>query len=138
MAPERFRGAATDGAADVYSVGVMLYRMLAGRLPFSAPDADLMAIVMMHLHNAPPPLSEAAPGIAPEIDAIVMSTLRKDPRERPAIASLAASFARAAGRDNVAAPRRDAGRGSGVIPEGDAPTERTEASTETIRRQRPD
>jgi CheY-like chemotaxis protein len=138
MAPERFRGAAIDGASDVYSVGVMLYQMLAGRLPFSAPDADLMAVVMMHLHRAPPPLSEADPAIAPEIESIVMSTLRKDARQRPAIASLAASFERAAGRSDVAAQGREAGQGSDVIPERDAPTARTEASTETIRRPRPD
>ena len=48
-------------------VGVMLYQMLAGRAPFGAPDSDLMAIVMMHLHNEPPPLREADPEIAPEI-----------------------------------------------------------------------
>ncbi len=121
MAPERFRGEAIDGASDVYSVGVMLYQMLAGRAPFCAPDSDLMAIVMMHLHNEPPPLSEADPEIAPEIDRIVLSALRKDPRQRPAIASLAASFARAAGRDDVAdANRRAAPPAGDVTPEGEA------------------
>ena len=99
MAPERFRGGPIDGAADVYSVGVMLYQMLAGRLPFPA-DSELMAIVMMHLHREPPPLRELDPEIPPEIERIVMSALRKDPRERPAIVSLAASFAEVAGYDD--------------------------------------
>ena len=139
MAPERFRGEAIDGASDVYSVGVMLYQMLAGELPFSAPDADLMAIVMMHLHREPRPLREADPGIAPEIDQIVLSTLRKDPRQRPAIAALAASFARAAGRDNVAPARdRDALPASEVIPEGKAAATHPDATTRKFDKPRPD
>jgi serine/threonine protein kinase len=114
MAPERFRGDAIDGAADVYSVGTMLYQMLAGRLPFPA-DVELMALVMMHLHRNPPLLRDLDPEIAPEIDQIVMSTLRKDPRERPDIASLATDFAEAAGRNpGTEAARRDLPRSSKV------------------------
>ena len=139
MAPERFRGEPIDGASDVYSVGVMLYQMLAGALPFSAPDADLMAIVMMHLHREPRPMREADPGIAPEIDQIVLSTLRKDPRERPAIAALAASFARAAGRDTVARARdRDVLPASEVIPEGTPAETLPDASTARFDKTRPD
>jgi CheY-like chemotaxis protein len=120
MAPERFRGEAIDGAADVYSVGVMLHQMLGGRLPFSAPEADLMAIVSMHLHREPPPLRELDPEIAPEIEAIVLAALRKEPRQRPNIAALAASFAHAAGRDRA----HDAAvlPASGVMPAGEAAT----------------
>jgi CheY-like chemotaxis protein len=135
MAPERFRGEALDGASDVYSVGVMLYQMLTGRLPFSARDSDLMAIAMMHLHNEPPSLREADPEIAPEIDRIVLSTLRKDPRQRPAIASLAASFARAAGHNQVAEVRdRDLPRASGVTLDAGAPTAQEGAATRIIDR----
>ena len=139
MAPERFRGEAIDGASDVYSVGVMLYQMLAGRLPFAAPDSDLMAIVMMHLHREPPPLAEADPEIAPEIDGIVMSTLRKDPRQRPAIASLAASFARAAGGDGVAkGPDRDVRPATDVVTEGKAAAAHPDATTEKFDKAPPD
>jgi len=114
MAPERFRGDPIDGAADVYSVGVMLYQMLAGRLPFPA-DVELMALVMMHLHRNPPRLRDLDPEIAPEIDQIVMSALRKDPRQRPAIASLATDFAEAARRNpGTESVRRDPPRSSGV------------------------
>ena len=135
MAPERFRGEALDGASDVYSVGVMLYQMLTGRLPFSARDADLMAIAMMHLHNEPPSLREADPEIAPEIDRLVLSTLRKDPRQRPAIASLAASFARAAGRHDVAEVRdRDLPRASDVTLDAGARTAQEGAATRIIDR----
>jgi len=138
MAPERFRGEAIDGASDVYSVGVMLYQMLAGRVPFVAPDSDLMAIVMMHLHREPPPLSEADPEIAPEIDRIVLSALRKHPRQRPAIASLAASFARAAGRDEVADASRGAARPAGdVTPQGEATLGQADPATQHMVRPRP-
>ena len=138
MAPERFRGEKVDGASDVYSVGVMLYQMLAGRAPFGAPDSDLMAIVMMHLHNEPPPLREADPEIAPEIDRIVLSALRKDPRQRPAIASLAASFARAAGRGDVAeAHERGVAQASDVIREGEAAAAHADPATENMVRRRP-
>jgi CheY-like chemotaxis protein len=137
MAPERFRGEALDGASDVYSVGVMLYQMLAGRLPFSARDCDLMAIAMMHLHNEPPSLREADPEIAPEIDRIVLSTLRKDPRQRPAIASLAPRFARAAGCHDVAEVRdRDLPRASDVTPDAGALTAQEGAATRIIDRTR--
>ncbi len=138
MAPERFRGEKIDGASDVYSVGVMLYQMLAGRAPFCAPDSDLMAIVMMHLHNEPPPLREADSEIAPEIDRIVLSALRKDPRQRPAIASLAASFARAAGRGDVAeAHERDVPQASEVIREGEATLAQADIATQNMVRRRP-
>jgi CheY-like chemotaxis protein len=134
MAPERFRGEAVEGASDVYSVGVMLYQMLAGRLPFSA-DSDLMAIVMLHLHREPPPLREADPEIAPEIERIVLSALRKDPRQRPAIGSLAASFARAAGRGNVA--EAHVVPASDVIPEGERAAAYPDATTEKFGKQPP-
>ena len=116
MAPERFRGEPVDGASDVYSVGVMLYQMLVGRLPFP-PDSELMAVVMMHLHRHPPPLREVDPAIAPEIDHIVLSALRKDPRQRPDIGTFASSFARAAGpNDATAAPGAALPRSSDAIP----------------------
>jgi serine/threonine protein kinase len=137
MAPERFRGEVLDGAADVYSVGVMLYQMLAGRLPLSAPDSDLMAIAMMHLHNQPPSLREADPEISPEIDRIVLSMLRKDPRQRPAIASLAPSFARAARRHDIPEVRdRDRPRASDVILDAGATTQ-VDAATQIIDRTQP-
>jgi len=139
MAPERFRGEPIDGASDVYSVGVMLYQMLGGRLPFAAPDADLMAVAMMHLHREPPPLREADPKIAPEIERIVLSALRKNARERPPIAALAASFARAAGRDDGAAPPdRDLQPADGVVREENPTIVHPDATTEKFDKQPPD
>jgi serine/threonine protein kinase len=94
MAPERFRGAALDGKADVYSLGVLLYQMLSGRLPFDKPDADLLAVAMMHLNEPPPPLD---PGVPPAMVDIVRAALAKDPAQRPGALELGLALARATG-----------------------------------------
>ena len=93
MAPERFRGATLDGKSDVYSVGVLAYQMLSGRLPFDGPENDLLAVAMRHLNDPVPPL----PGVPPAIEQIVTAALAKDPRARPAAVPFAFAFARAAG-----------------------------------------
>ena len=94
MAPERFRGGVLDGKADVYSLGVLLYQMLSGRLPFDSPDADLLAVAMMHLNQAPPPLPADIP---PAVADIVRAALAKDPAERPGALDLGLALARATG-----------------------------------------
>ena len=81
MSPEQIMGGAVDRRADVYSRGVMAWEMLAGRLPFVG-DAP-MRILLGHLHEAPPPLSLLAPQVPPELAALVMRALAKDPAQRP-------------------------------------------------------
>lgn len=82
MSPEQCRGHNVDHRTDVYSFGVLAYRMLTGRLPFSAETA--MDVMMMHVQNAPPPASERAPGLPSELDAPLGHMLKKAPEERPA------------------------------------------------------
>jgi CheY-like chemotaxis protein len=94
MAPERFRGATLDGKADVYSLGVLLYQMLSGRLPFDSRDGDLLAVAMMHLNEAPPPLPADIPR---DVAEITRATLAKDPAERPTALELGIALARATG-----------------------------------------
>jgi CheY-like chemotaxis protein len=95
MAPERLRNQPYDGRADSYSIGIMLYEMLAGRPPFVSDDGDPMAVVAMHLTEAPRPLSELVPGMPPALEEVVMSALAKDWQERPHAANLGRRLATA-------------------------------------------
>lgn len=97
MAPERFLNEPYDGRSDVYSLGVTLYEMLAGRPPFQHSDGNFFKLIRMHVTEAPPPLAQFLPGVAPEIDAVVRLALAKDPAERPQPLELAEKFAAAIG-----------------------------------------
>ena len=63
MAPERFSSQPYDGKSDVYSVGITLYQMLAGRLPFTTPHRDPLAMAMMQRDEEPPPLGDLDPPV---------------------------------------------------------------------------
>ena len=81
MAPEQVRGlAATDWRADLYAVGVLLYEMLTGRKPFDGPDQ--FAIMRAHIDYTPPPVSQWAPGLPKDFDALLERALQKDPAKR--------------------------------------------------------
>lgn len=81
MAPEQCKGAPVDGRTDLYALGIILFEMLTGRLPFSAPDA--LGYVMQHLTAEPAPL----PASIPEpLRQVIQSLLEKDPERRPASA----------------------------------------------------
>jgi serine/threonine protein kinase len=86
MAPERFLSDACDATADVYSVGVMMYRALAGRAPF---EGNLTEIMMHAVSGSPRPLREIAREVDPALESIVMRALSQEPRQRPSAAELA-------------------------------------------------
>jgi serine/threonine protein kinase/CheY-like chemotaxis protein len=88
IAPERFSDHPYDGRADIYSLGIVLYQMLSGRVPFQPTDGGAFAIAVMHLTQEPPPLCELNTAVPPELEAIVMNMLRKEPFERPSAGEL--------------------------------------------------
>jgi serine/threonine-protein kinase len=85
MSPEQARGETAGPRSDLYSVGVILYRAIAGKPPFEGEEP--MSLLLQHVNQAPVPLSHVAPQIVePEVEALVMSLLEKDPGQRPASA----------------------------------------------------
>ena len=83
MAPEQCSGVGQlTPAADVYSLGIILYEMLTAVVPFNA-DTPL-AIALKQVSEPPPPLREVIPSLPPPLERVVLHTLRKNPAERPA------------------------------------------------------
>ncbi len=79
IAPERMKGQRGDGRSDLFAVGVMLYLMLTGQLPFSGED---MAVMQMLVNEQHPPLKKWISGYPPQLDAIIDRALAKDPENR--------------------------------------------------------
>src|SRR5687768_5216014 len=79
MSPEQCRGLPATAASDQYSLGVTMYEMLTGRVPFTG---SLFELITAHREQAPPRISELAGGIAPALEYTVMRMLAKDPQER--------------------------------------------------------
>ncbi len=80
FAPEQAAGDAPTPASDVYAIGIMLFEMLTGRLPFAAESHTAMAL--KHLHTPPPLVSEFNPAIPAQLAHIVNKLLAKEPAGR--------------------------------------------------------
>lgn len=74
---------AIDAAADVYALGVVLFELLAGRMPFVSSDAA--DLIRKHCRDEPPFLGELVPDAPPDVGVLIASMLAKDPKERPSM-----------------------------------------------------
>jgi serine/threonine protein kinase len=91
MSPEQLAGSELDGRSDIYSLGIMVYQMLAGRLPFTGPPT---VVITAHLHQVPPVPSKLSPQVPPRLDQIVMRCIAKEREQRfPDMMALRAELA---------------------------------------------
>ncbi len=80
LSPEQARGETLGASSDLYSLGVVMFEMLAGRPPFVGPTA--VSIAMQHASTNPPPLHQFNPTIPASAERIVMQALEKEPEDR--------------------------------------------------------
>jgi eukaryotic-like serine/threonine-protein kinase len=80
LSPEQAQGHAVTASSDLYSIGVMLYEMLTGRLPFEGDSA--VSVALKHLSEPPPPPSQLRPDLNPALETVVLGALTKDPAQR--------------------------------------------------------
>ncbi len=82
MSPEQLRGESLDHRSDIYSLGVILYNMVAGRLPFDTTTSDLVSIIYQHLEKPPTPPSEFNPNTPKAVEDVILKALQKDRKDR--------------------------------------------------------
>ncbi len=80
LAPEQARGLPVGPPADLYALGIVLYEMLSGRVPFEGDSA--VNVALRHVQEAPEPLTERNPLVPVALESVVMRALAKDPRQR--------------------------------------------------------
>ncbi|MGW5350478.1 ABC transporter substrate-binding protein [Streptomyces sp. NPDC004031] len=80
MSPEQINGAEVDARSDVYAVGCVLTELLTGKPPFT--DGNPINLMYWHVHTPPPAPSSRNPGVPPELDALVLAALAKNPADR--------------------------------------------------------
>lgn len=79
LAPERFLGKVADARSDLYSIGVVMYEVFTGRVPFKSPTDDLVAVIFAHVNDPPASLRTINRAVPPQLDRVVLKLLEKSP-----------------------------------------------------------
>ena len=87
LSPERFLGKVADARSDLYSVGVMMYEVFAGTVPFKSDTDDLVSVIFAHVNEPPPSMRSVNRSVPVPIERIVMKLLEKQPDRRYQTAS---------------------------------------------------
>ena len=104
MAPEQARGETAGAASDLFSLGCVLYRLCAGRLPFEGES--ILAVLSALASDTPRSLREIEPAVGPALEELVSRLLAKDPSARPASAQAVVDAIRAIERELLAGRQR--------------------------------
>ncbi len=133
MSPEQCQSEPVDARSDIYSLGVVLYELLTGQLPFTAKTPTGVAI--KHVMEAPKPLRELRPDLSEALEAVVLRALEKNPEDRQASAHiLVREFSAAVQLTAPQALLTELPAGSSpVSPTPSAPTMHDPASTQTLK-----
>ena len=130
LPPERFLGKSGDNTSDLYSVGVLLYELLSGRLPFTHESGDLVAMMFSHVNDRPRPPRQLNPLIPASLDRIIMRLLDKDPARRYSDAgALIAELKSVQVQLARGIARAERPKASDVEPDVEAEAEKTTAQT---------
>jgi serine/threonine-protein kinase len=119
LSPEQAQGHAVTARSDLYSIGIILYELLTGKVPFEADSA--VTIALKQVNEAPVAPSQINPAVTPELESVVLRALMKDPRERFAdadefIAALEAAASRIPSSAAIAAAEAAAEAAAAALP----------------------
>ena len=137
LSPERFLGKIADARSDLYSVGVVMYEVFTGTVPFKNDSDDLVAVIFAHVNEPPAPLRSINPAVPAPIERIVLRLLEKDPERRyPSARDVIVDIRALLGLDapgqapQPAGARPDAGAPAPVAAPGPRPAARSTTSAE--------